>query len=268
MSGHVLLGIFPHPDDESYAAGGTLALAAQAGVRVEMLCLTRGEHGHHLHRSEADARSLDQVRADELACACAALGAQAPHLLDYPDGGLAGVNFPHVVAEIVRVIRSVRPQVVVALGPEGVYGHPDHVALYRLVIAASGAAAGGGRFPEGELGAAHRLDRLFLCAFPPGLFRPQYDKMLESDLAAAVRLVDPSRLGVPEHELAATIAIPSVAERKLAALACHRSQYEGDDPRAIFPAGIVDALLERESFTLVGGRPNQGPLSDLFEGLP
>ena len=58
-----------------------------------------------------------------------------------------------------------------------------------------------------------------------------------------------------------------MAERKLAALACHRSQYEGDDPRGIFPAGVVDGLLQTEYFTLAGGRPPGARLRDPFEGL-
>ena len=263
-----LLGIFPHPDDEAYAAGGTLALAAERGASVYVVTATRGERGKHYHRDPAERRTLAEIRGDELACACGRLGAAPPRLLDLSDGGLSDVDFPSVVARLVAVIRELRPEVVVSLGPDGVYGHPDHIALYRLVVAAVRSAAGGDRFPIEPLGPAHAVSRLLLCAFPPELFRPQYERMLGTDLAGAMRLVDPRRLGASEAEVAVAVPIHAVAERKLAAIACHRSQLPGDDPRTLFPAGIIDRLLATETFTVDGPLPGGAPLGDPFAGLP
>ncbi|MGI8551867.1 MAG: hypothetical protein ACR2PL_13945, partial [Dehalococcoidia bacterium] len=138
---------------------------------------------------------------------------------------------------------------------------------YRLVVAAVRAAAGGDRFPEERLGPPYRVERLFTCAFPQGLFRPQYEKMLHSDLAAEVRLVDPRRLGVPSSEMSVAVPVEEFADGKLRALACHRSQYDGDDPRAIFPPGVVDRLLQVEYFHLEGPTPAGRPLTDIFAEL-
>lgn len=262
-----LLGIFPHPDDEAYAAGGALALAARAGASVHVLTATRGEHGEYYHRAPGDSRPLAVVRTAELDCACRQLGAGSPRFLDLEDGRIANADFPAAVGLLVGEIRALRPQVVISLGPDGVYGHPDHIALYRLVVAAVHAAAGGDRFPSEQLGPPHRVQRLLSCAFPRGLFRPQYEHMLRTDLADAMRLVDPSRLGVTADEVAVELPIHEVAQRKLAALGCHRSQLNGEDPRSLFPDGIVERLLASETFTIAGPRPAGAPLGDLFAGL-
>lgn len=263
MSGGVL-GVFPHPDDEAYAAGGALARAAREGVCVDILCATRGGQGQNYR--EGDTRSLPQIRAEELACSCAALGARPPRFLDLEDGCLDRVDFPGVVAGIVRVIRELRPRVVVTLGADGVYGHPDHVALHRLVVAAVPSAAGGDRFPAESLGPPHRVERLAFCAFPPGLFRPQYEQMLTTELAGAVRMVDPNRLGTPPSGIAVVLSLGDLSHVKLRSLGCHRSQYPGSDPRAIFPAGIVDAVLPVEMYSLAGPPPAQR-LTHLLDGL-
>jgi N-acetyl-1-D-myo-inositol-2-amino-2-deoxy-alpha-D-glucopyranoside deacetylase len=262
-----VLGIFPHPDDESYAAAGSLMLAAEAGARVVVASLTRGEAGEWYKRAPDDRRPLAQVRSEELVAACRLMRAEPPRFLDLPDGQVAQADFPTIVGKLVALIREVRPQVLVALGPDGVYGHPDHVAAYRLVVAAVRSAAGGSRFPQDTLGTPHAVPRLLFAAFPPGLFRPQYDRMLNTELGPAVRLIDPRRLGVPRSELALEVDVRPVAQRKLAVIACHRSQYPGDDPRALFPPGIVDALLAREAFTAVAGGAAGPVVADLFAGI-
>jgi LmbE family N-acetylglucosaminyl deacetylase len=262
-----VLGVFPHPDDESYAAGGTLARAARTGSQIHVLALTRGEFGQRYKLSGDERRPLSEIRSAELSAACCALGVEAPRFLDLPDGQVARANFPSVVARLVALIRELRPQVVISLGPDGVYGHPDHVAAYRLVVAAVGAAGGGARFPQEELGRPHTVERLLFTAFPQGMFRPQYDLMLTSALASEVRLIDPRRLGTPSEEVAVDVDVRAVADLKLAALACHATQFPGDDPRGIFPPGIVNALLARERFTIFGAPGPPLPLHDIFDGL-
>jgi N-acetyl-1-D-myo-inositol-2-amino-2-deoxy-alpha-D-glucopyranoside deacetylase len=265
-----ILGIFPHPDDESYAAAGSLILAARAGARVQIASLTRGERGEWYKRAPSDGRRLADVRTEELAEACRLLHADPPHFLDLPDGQLAEADFPSVVERLVALIRVLRPHVVVGLGADGAYGHPDHIAAYRLIVAAVRAAAGGSRFPQDRLGEPHRVARLLFAAFPPGLFRPQYDRMLATDLGPAVRLLDPRRLGTAREQIDVDVNVRPVAEQKLAVIACHQSQYPGGDAREIFPPGIVDALLARECFSLAPTdvvERGSSILHDLLSGL-
>ena len=262
-----LLGIFPHPDDEAYSCGGTLALLARQGAAVHVLAATRGERGRDLRDRPGDTASVGDVRADELRASCAALGVRVPLFLDLPDGGLDSSDFPTVAGALIRAIREVRPHIVLTLGQDGVYGHPDHLALHRLVVAAYGAAAGGDRFPTERFGAPWRPARLFCAAFPRGMFRPQYEQMTVSPEASSMRGVDPDKLGVEPSDVAAAIDIRPVAERKLAAIAAHRSQLADGDPYRLFPGEIVRRLLTTELFTLNAGEKPAGRLRALEAGL-
>ena len=263
----VLLGIFPHPDDEAYSAGGTLALAARAGVEVHILCATRGEGGTSSDPTLSTPNAVADARTEELTECCRVLGAQPPHFLDYPDGRLAEVDLPEAVGRIVRVIREVRPQVVITLGADGVYGHPDHVALHKLVMPAFRSAGGGTRFPDDRYGPAYAPDRLLWTAYPRGLFRPQWELMLRSEHAAAMRQIDPEKLGVDPAEFAVQVDISTVAQTKLAAIRCHRTQLPDGDPRSLFPAGIVPLLLGVEYYQFGAGTPPTPGATDLFAGL-
>lgn len=262
-----VLGIFPHPDDEAYSCGGTLARLAAEGAEVYVLCATAGEAGQD-RRAVTDApAALDGVRAEELARACATLGARPPRFLGLRDSGIGQVNFPAVVGDLVTEIRRVRPQIVLTLGEDGVYGHPDHIALHRLVRAAFASAPGGERFPERAHGPGWRPERLFLTAFPRGMFRPMYDHMLGSEYVAAFRQLDPDKLGVDPPAVGAAVDIRAFAATKLAAIACHASQLRDGDPHSLFPAGLVGRTLTTELFTLGGGEPIAGRLRRLTEGL-
>ena len=232
-----VLGVFPHPDDEAYSCGGTMARFAAGGALVQVVCATAGEAGQDL-RPDGEQDAVGSVRRQELACACDALGLLPPRFLavaGLEDGRVAEVDFPAAVGAIVREIRSFRPDIVLSLGGDGVYGHPDHLALYRLLVAAFGAAAGGERFPEREFGAPGR-PRRFAAAYPRGMFRPMYEHMLGSEYTSAIRGLDPDSLGLEPAEIQASIDIKQYAAQKLNAIRCHRSQLQGGIRRRCFPA--------------------------------
>ncbi len=262
----VLLGIFPHPDDETYTAAGSMAKAAASGADVYLLCATRGEQGRIGDAALATAGTLGAVRERELRAACDALGIHPPHFLDYRDGTLPDLDLAEAAGRIVAVIRALRPRVVVTLGPDGVYGHPDHVALHKLVTPAFRSAGGGSRFPVEQFGPPHQPERLCWAAFPRGHFRPVWERLLTTDLGEGVRGIDPERLGVDEKDVHVVVDVSAFVPDKLAALAAHRTQT-GTDPLSLFPSGILEPLLRTERFTLAFEQPPAAPLSDLFEGL-
>lgn len=260
-----VLGIFPHPDDEAYSCAGTFARLAERGARVRMVCATNGEGGQDL-RADAGGE-LGAVRAGELRCSCAAIGVEEPRFLGMPDGGLGQVDFADAAGKILAEIRAARPHIVVTLGPDGVYGHPDHLALHRLVIAAFGAAGGGGRFPAERFGEPWAPARLCYTAFPRGMFRPMYEHMLGSEYQTAIRGIDPDKLGVEPPDVTAAVDIRSVSDKKLAAIACHRSQLRNGDPLTLFPDGLVRRLLTTELFELGAGLLPERRWRDLDEDL-
>lgn len=133
-----LLAVFAHPDDESFTAGGTLAKYAAAGVEVVIVSATRGEAG--IRGVSADQAGI--LREAELRRAAAELGASQVHFLGYPDGGLPDVNPDDAMGRLVALLSRIRPQVLITFGPDGISGHPDHVAVSRWVTAAFDAMRG------------------------------------------------------------------------------------------------------------------------------
>ncbi|MFO0751208.1 MAG: PIG-L family deacetylase [Myxococcota bacterium] len=220
-AGRRVVGVFPHPDDEAWAAGGLLARAAAAGAEVHLVSVTAGEAG--TNRGGADG-PIAVVRAAELRAAAAALGAAAVHVLGLPDGGLATASFDAVAACLERL----GPAVVVALGDDGGYGHADHVALTRALRALVPAST-----------------PLWLAAFPPGLFEPVRAGLARRrpELCADVRL----GVAQPTFELALTA---DERRRKLLAIRAHRSQLPGGDALRFLGPGVVARLIEREGWVV------------------
>ncbi len=125
---HALLVILAHPDDESFPMGGTLARYAADGVPVTLLCATRGEAGIPGLPPEM----AGQVRQRELLAAAGTLGITEVRFLGYRDGQLAQADQESVVARLAAVMREIRPTAVITFGPDGITGHPDHIAIHQM----------------------------------------------------------------------------------------------------------------------------------------
>jgi LmbE family N-acetylglucosaminyl deacetylase len=124
-----ILGVFAHPDDEVFCAGGTLARWTEAGAEAMIVSATRGEAGQIQDAHIATRHTLGAVREQELRTACAELGVKRIECLDYHDGALAEVDPARLAAEVAAYIRDFQPDVVVTFGPDGGSGHPDHIAI-------------------------------------------------------------------------------------------------------------------------------------------
>lgn len=228
------LAIIPHPDDESYSFGGTLALLARGGWRCAIACASAGEAGERHDGGPDGTEALAKARAAELRASGAALGAGVVAMWGLPDGRLRGDDG---AARVTAAIDTSKPDVVLALGADGAYGHPDHLAVYRWVTEALDARA----VPVPAL----------VTAFPRGLFLPQYE--LCRPLLGDPPELPPAAVGDDRFDL--VVDIRAVAAAKLAAIAAHRTQLPGGDPQALFPPGIVRELLAVERFMVRGALP-------------
>ena len=135
-----ILFIGAHPDDETFCAG-TMAKYVQAGVRVAVVCGTRGERG-----ATADLCSIEElpkVREAELRRSMAIVGLEPDDVffLPYEDQKLSKAPVEEVRRELVRIIREVQPGVVVTFDPYGNNEHTDHLAISRFAADALAAAA-------------------------------------------------------------------------------------------------------------------------------
>ena len=190
-----LLAVFAHPDDEAFHPGGTLALLARRGVRVQVLTATRGHAGSCGAPLLCSPEELPAVRERELRCACAALGIEPPILLDYQDGQLSQTDPGEIVSEILAVIRELCPQIVLTYGPDGISGHPDHVAI--------------GRFATEAFHRAGDVVSLYTIAVPRSLAETLSMTQIHA---------------VPDETITVSVDVSSVWETKMAAICCHRTQ--------------------------------------------
>ena len=230
-----VLAIFAHPDDETFRCGGTLALLARRGARVHLLCATRGEAGV----PELEPEQAGQIRQAELECACRALGLQPPRFLDYQDGALAQVDQEEAVSRIVAVVRELRPRVLLTWPPDGVSGHPDHIAISHWTGEALNWMASPAADPKG-------LARE-LSPDSPSL----YHIVVPYSLAQALGMNQLHT--VPDESVTLTVDVSDVWEAKIAAIHCHRTQLKGT-PVLSAPEAKQRLFLGVEHFRLARGR--------------
>jgi LmbE family N-acetylglucosaminyl deacetylase len=164
-----LLGVYAHPDDETFCAGGTLAKYVAAGAEVMVVSMTQGEAGQIRDARAATRRTLGQVRAEELRQACQALGVQHVRCLNYGDGKLQAQEPLCLTREVTALLRSFRPDVVLTFGADGMYGHPDHIAVGVATDAAFHLAGRPEAFPEQRARGLppHTPTRLYHSCLPP-----------------------------------------------------------------------------------------------------
>ena len=146
-------------------------------------------------------------------CACRALGIEPPRYLDYRDGTLSQVDEDQAIQQVVQVVRELRPQVLLTWPPDGVSGHPDHVAVSRWTGAAFRRADG-----------------------PVAL----YHLVVPRSLAQALGMTHLHT--VPDEAVTLAVDVSAVWEAKMAAIRCHRTQMDGSP--------ILSASEERQRLFL------------------
>jgi LmbE family N-acetylglucosaminyl deacetylase len=225
------LAIGAHPDDIDFGCGATLAKWAAAGCAVTELVLTDGSKGSW--DPKADQATLVALRQEEQRAAAAALGAADVVFLGYTDGELGSGLAER--AEVCRVIREARPDVVLGHDPWKRYRlHPDHRHAGFLAVEGIVAARDPHFFPDQGL-PPHR---------PAGLL------LWEADEVDHVEDID------------------GFLPAKLAALLAHRSQWQStmgiDADRAAEEAAFETRIRERAS---EAGAAAGLPLAEAFKRL-
>lgn len=175
-----LMGVFAHPDDETFCAGGTFARYAKDGAEIMVVSATRGQAGQIRDASVGTRRTIAAVREAELRRACEQLGVARVECWDYTDGALAEADFATLTGEVVRRIREFRPDVVISFGPDGGYGHPDHITISAAATEACRRAGDPASYPGQLAGglAPHQAARLYHSHFP------EHDVLLMDRLAS------------------------------------------------------------------------------------
>lgn len=286
-----LLLAFPHPDDESFGPGGTIAKYAREGVDVHYVCATRGEVGtvdaellkpyEHLPEDQR----LGALRGQELRQAADILQLTGLHYLGYRDSGMAGstdnqdprafinADPERVTGQLVKIIRSVQPQVVITFDPFGGYGHPDHIFIHQRTTEAFQAAGDAARYPEA--GPPYQPQKLYWSVFPKGMlkFFVLVLRLTRRDPAKFGRNGDVDLKEIAAHDYPPTTRIDvwPYYEIKRQASACHVSQLSsGPGMFEKLPRVVQRPLLGYERFRRVEPCADGQHLKerDLFEGIP
>src|SRR5690349_22945385 len=129
--------VFAHPDDETFASGGTIAKLAAADVRIDLFCATDGDAGKSSGVPVSSRGELGARRRVELTAAAQVLGIASLSTPGHGDGVLREVDPDRLVGEIVFFLRRYRPDIVLTFGPEGApTQHRDHRSISRAATAA------------------------------------------------------------------------------------------------------------------------------------
>ncbi len=241
-----LLCVIAHPDDECFAFGGALALAADRGVETSIICLTEGTAGSYRGTAKSDAE-LGQLRRAEFAASCDILGVSHHEFLSdpdlYQDGKCEFAVFSEMAAKIVARIRDLRPHVILTFGADGGQNtHADHTTVSAATTAAFHWAGSPKRFPAlGPLYTPQRLFHVTTDFFLPGRLQP---------------LPAPWTL---------TLDIRSVFARKQSAFAAHTTQA----PLMEQTRPLFEKHGQLERYALVASTLPQpaAQSNDMFEGI-
>ena len=248
-----------HPDDESLGFGGVLARYAADGVETSLVTATRGQagryFGHPAGSPEHPGRdTLAQIRERELHAAAAALGIGDVSVLDYEDQQLDRAPVAEAVGLIAQQIRRVRPHVILTFPPDGAYGHPDHVAISQLAVAATVAAA-----------PAHQVSKLYYLAWGERTWAA-YEAAFKK-LVATVDGVERQATPWPEWALTTIVDTHDRWPIVRRAVSCHESQTSYAALKTFSP-DQYEALWGSQSFYRVFSLVACGRReTDLFEGI-
>jgi LmbE family N-acetylglucosaminyl deacetylase len=282
----VLVFFGAHPDDETFGPATTLARYAAAGVKVYCVCSTDGEAGTVDPEHLKGYSSIKELRSAELRCAVKALGMAGLHYLGYRDSGMAGSEtnkhpecmakapLEEVTGRVVKIMRQLKPDVIITHDPGGGYGHPDHIATHRAVVQAFYAAGDPRQFPEA--GSAFQPGKLYFGVRPRGVMKlmvrlmplwgqdpRHFGRNKDIDLVRAVSTEYPAHAVIKLNK--------RDVEMRDKAAACHASQGGGRPMRGspFWVLRMIDRIRgPRDYFYRVYPSAADGHKEkDLFQGI-
>jgi N-acetyl-1-D-myo-inositol-2-amino-2-deoxy-alpha-D-glucopyranoside deacetylase len=291
-----LLLVHAHPDDETIGTGATMAKYAADGALVTLVTCTIGEQGEVLvpeleHIAADKDDRLGEYRIEELAVAMEALGVRDHRFLGGPgrwrDSDMMGrvgnddprcfwrADMDEAVGEMVKVIRDVRPQVVVTYDENGGYGHPDHIQAHRVAVAGVEAAADPARYPDA--GEPWQVAKVYYTAMPRSSMQRVIEYFRENPHLTSFfgpDVTDASDIPftVPDELITTEIDARDYFDHKMAAMRAHKTQIEVDGPFFALADGIGHRAWGSEYYILVRGEKGEtdaetGRETDLFAGV-
>jgi LmbE family N-acetylglucosaminyl deacetylase len=251
-----IVSFHAHPDDESIAAAGTLAKAAAAGHRVVLVFATRGELGEPVPGVLEPGEQLAVRRSAECYASAAAIGAKRVEFLAYTDSGMMGepsndapycfwqADVEHAARTLAVILDEEEPDVLTTYDDNGVYGHPDHIQVYRV----------GKRAAE-------------LSAVPVvGQITVNRDWMRRGARESGREADFPQNMGKAESEITHRVEAVDFVAQKRASMQAHASQMAPDHFLLAMPDPVF-ALGMGTEFYIVDPLPSPAATPEVFEEL-
>lgn len=282
--------VHAHPDDEVINTGATMAMYAAAGAHVTLVTCTLGEEGEilvpelaHLAADQGD--GLGAHRITELDASMKCLGVTDHRFLGgagrYRDSGMIGTapndrpesfwqaDLDTAAADLVEVLREVRPQVLISYDENGGYGHPDHIKANRVMLRGAELAAEPGFRPD--LGAPWETQKVYYCVIPYSFLQAGIDGLRDAghpEFFGGAEHAEDLPFGVPDEAVSAVIDAEDFIEAKMGAMRAHATQISVDGPFFALSNHLGQKIWGTECFQLVHGHPGGSrPETDLFAGL-
>jgi LmbE family N-acetylglucosaminyl deacetylase len=259
-----LVTFHAHPDDESIATGGVMAKAADEGHRVVLVVATRGEHGEVADGFLGEGEALWERRVEETLACAKILGAARVEFLGYVDSGMIGTpenerpesfwqaDVGEAAARLAAILTEEQADVLTVYDENGVYGHPDHIQVHRVGVAAAELAG----TPKVYMSTMNR-DHLIRAM----------ENVAEAgeDMPGDITPDDISGLGVSEDRITTTVNVRPWLDRKRAGMAAHASQISEASFFLTMPTEMFEGSFGQEWFIRVGA-PAGLAETDLFDG--
>ncbi len=230
-----VLGVWAHPDDETYLSAGLMAQAVRDGGRVVCVTATRGEGGS-LDEERWPPETMGKVREAELMRCLEILGVSEHIWLDLPDIDMDTPLPESSYPRILELMTEVQPQTVLTFGPDGMTGHAAHMSASAWATRAFEDAA-----PEGA-----------------GLYYATYTEEWAAEFVPMYNRFNIFRPGtppvIPRDQLGIDYPLPpDVLELKLQAIEAHESQVGG--MVEAFGEDIFRTAMKDEYFALASRKP-------------
>ncbi|MCZ7525399.1 MAG: PIG-L family deacetylase [Acidimicrobiia bacterium] len=260
-----IVSFHAHPDDEAITTGGVLARAAAEGHRVVLAVATRGELGEVADGVLRPGEALSERRVVETHRAAEILGVHRVEFLGYRDSGMMGeptndapgsfwsAHVGEAAARLGAILTEESADVLTVYDDRGGYGHPDHIQVHRVGIAAAETAGTPPVVFEAVVNRDHirRLMARAPAALPEGTEVPDVDEM---------------GLGVPESVITTAVDVRDFVGLKRAAMAAHASQIDHSSFFLALPEDPFREAFGWEWFVRRGARPGGRPETWLFDG--
>ena len=259
-----------HPDDESIATGGTMALAARDGHDVVLVCATRGEQGEPQPGVLDEGEQLWERRVVETHRAAEILGVGRVEFLGYEDSGMIGeatnenpacfwqADVEEAAQRLARLLTEVGADVLTIYDSHGGYGHPDHIQVHRVGKRAA-EIAGVDRVFQSTMNRDRIMKQM---AENAELFEDELEGELEGETAEQMRrraeAADRGEFGSPEAVITHAVDVSAAVELKKSAMAAHRSQIGPDSFFFKMPPEVFAAAFGTEWFIALERRRDDG----------